>query len=258
MRPWSWPSRPAVAWEWLSAPDRRGRWDGRASRWRRSAAGGESARPASAWSGGCRRSRRSRWRPYERLAQRARVGRLGPLTWTWELHPASTGTALRLAGRSHLRPAGRGRCRTISWRNSVPHWAARGRRCRSRPSLSRCASESWPAGSGVSPDTIRFTGARVGCHSPTARDNNYREYDKAEVEHLGLLIDLRRMDVPLDVAAQIAAGATRAIARTTKARSSAGHRHPPAGSGDAHRWAAGIGRSVGRPGSPSRRWTSRT
>jgi len=36
------------------------------------------------------------WQPYERLARRARVGRLGPTTWTWNLHPIPTGTRLRL------------------------------------------------------------------------------------------------------------------------------------------------------------------
>ena len=50
------------------------------------------------------------WRPYERLARRARVGRLGALTWTWELHPAKVGTALRLRW---TRPVSAGRPRPI-------------------------------------------------------------------------------------------------------------------------------------------------
>jgi DNA-binding transcriptional MerR regulator len=57
---------------------------------------------------------------------------------------------------------------------------------------------------GVSTDTIRFYERSGWLPRPERRDNNYREYDEAEVEHLRLLIDLRRMDVPLDVAAQMA------------------------------------------------------
>jgi DNA-binding transcriptional MerR regulator len=57
---------------------------------------------------------------------------------------------------------------------------------------------------GVSADTIRFYEKSGWLPRPERRDNNYRDYDDAEVEHLRLLIDLRRMDVPLDVAAQMA------------------------------------------------------
>ena len=46
------------------------------------------------------------WRPYERLARRARVGRLGPLTWTWELHPArGRHASSACAGRGRSPPA---------------------------------------------------------------------------------------------------------------------------------------------------------
>ncbi len=57
---------------------------------------------------------------------------------------------------------------------------------------------------GVSTDTIRFYERSGWLPRPVRRDTNYREYDVAEVQPLRLLIDLRRMDVPLEVAAQMA------------------------------------------------------
>jgi DNA-binding transcriptional MerR regulator len=57
---------------------------------------------------------------------------------------------------------------------------------------------------GVSADTIRFYERSGWLPRPDRRDNNYRDYDEAEVEHLRLLIDLRRMDVPLETAAEMA------------------------------------------------------
>ena len=57
---------------------------------------------------------------------------------------------------------------------------------------------------GVSTDTVRFY-ERSGWLPPAGRrDNDYREYDQAAVEHLRLLIELRRLDLPLDDAARIA------------------------------------------------------
>ena len=57
---------------------------------------------------------------------------------------------------------------------------------------------------GVSTDTVRFY-ERSGWLPPAARrDNDYREYDEADVEHLRLLIELRRLDVPLGDAGKIA------------------------------------------------------
>jgi DNA-binding transcriptional MerR regulator len=57
---------------------------------------------------------------------------------------------------------------------------------------------------GVSTDTVRFY-ERSGCLPRASRqDNLYREYGELDVEHLRLLIDLRRLDVPLNDAAQIA------------------------------------------------------
>jgi DNA-binding transcriptional MerR regulator len=57
---------------------------------------------------------------------------------------------------------------------------------------------------GVSTDTVRFY-ERSGWLPRAAReDNSYRDYGEADVEHLRLLIELRRLDVPLDAAARIA------------------------------------------------------
>jgi DNA-binding transcriptional MerR regulator len=58
---------------------------------------------------------------------------------------------------------------------------------------------------GVTTDAIRFY-ERSGMlpRPPRDRDNNYREYGEADAEHLRLLIDLRRLDLPLDDAARIA------------------------------------------------------
>jgi DNA-binding transcriptional MerR regulator len=57
---------------------------------------------------------------------------------------------------------------------------------------------------GVSPDTVRFYERSGWLPRASRRDNAYREYDEADVEHLQLLIDLRRLDLPLDDAARIA------------------------------------------------------
>ncbi len=57
---------------------------------------------------------------------------------------------------------------------------------------------------GVSTDTVRFY-ERSGWLPRAARqDNAYREYDEPDVEHLRLLVDLRRLDIPLEDAARIA------------------------------------------------------
>lgn len=89
---------PSEVWEWLSEPERRGSWDGRAPVEMETVGGRRGIGTTSQ----CVVGRLStieevvEWRPYERLARRARVGRLGPMTWTWELHLAESGTRLRL------------------------------------------------------------------------------------------------------------------------------------------------------------------
>jgi DNA-binding transcriptional MerR regulator len=57
---------------------------------------------------------------------------------------------------------------------------------------------------GVSTDTVRFYERSGWLPPPSRRDNDYREYRESDVEHLRLLIDLRRLDVPLGDAGQIA------------------------------------------------------
>ncbi len=57
---------------------------------------------------------------------------------------------------------------------------------------------------GVSTDTVRFY-ERSGCLPRASRRvNSYRDYGQADVEHLRLIIDLRRLDLPLEDAARIA------------------------------------------------------
>lgn len=57
---------------------------------------------------------------------------------------------------------------------------------------------------GVTTDTVRFYERSGWLPRAARRDNAYREYGDADVEHLRLLIDLRRLDVPLEDAARIA------------------------------------------------------
>ena len=57
---------------------------------------------------------------------------------------------------------------------------------------------------GVSTDTVRFYERSGWLPRAARRDNAYRDYDAADVEHLRLLVDLRRLDIPLDAAARIA------------------------------------------------------
>ncbi len=56
----------------------------------------------------------------------------------------------------------------------------------------------------MSTDTVRFYERSGWLPRASRRDNDYREYGKPDVEHLRLLVDLRRLDVPLDDAARIA------------------------------------------------------
>jgi len=57
---------------------------------------------------------------------------------------------------------------------------------------------------GVTTDTVRFYERSGWLPRASRRGNAYRDYGEADVEHLRLLIDLRRLDVPLDDAARIA------------------------------------------------------
>ena len=57
---------------------------------------------------------------------------------------------------------------------------------------------------GVPADTVRFYEREGWLPRPARQGNGYREYASADVEHLRLLIDLRRLDLPLDEAAKLA------------------------------------------------------
>jgi DNA-binding transcriptional MerR regulator len=57
---------------------------------------------------------------------------------------------------------------------------------------------------GVSAHAVRFYEKSGWLPSPGRADNGYREYDRADLDHLRLLVDLRRLDLPLDSAARLA------------------------------------------------------
>jgi DNA-binding transcriptional MerR regulator len=57
---------------------------------------------------------------------------------------------------------------------------------------------------GVSTDTVRFYERSGWLPRASRRDNDYRDYGGPDVEHLRLLIELRRLDVPLGHAGKIA------------------------------------------------------
>lgn len=57
---------------------------------------------------------------------------------------------------------------------------------------------------GVSTDTVRFYERSGWLPNPSRQENRYREYSDYDVQHLRLLIDLRRLEIPLQDAARIA------------------------------------------------------
>jgi DNA-binding transcriptional MerR regulator len=57
---------------------------------------------------------------------------------------------------------------------------------------------------GVSTDTLRFYERDGWLPRPERADNGYRSYRQEDVEHLRLLLDLRRIDLPLEEAARLA------------------------------------------------------
>ena len=57
---------------------------------------------------------------------------------------------------------------------------------------------------GVSTDTVRFYERSGWLPRASRQDNSYRDYGQADVEHVRLIIDLRRLDLPLEDAARIA------------------------------------------------------
>ncbi len=57
---------------------------------------------------------------------------------------------------------------------------------------------------GVSADTLRFYERSGLLPRPRRRENGYRDYGPMELERIRLLLDLRRLDLPLDEAARLA------------------------------------------------------
>jgi DNA-binding transcriptional MerR regulator len=57
---------------------------------------------------------------------------------------------------------------------------------------------------GVSADTLRFYERSGILPRPPRGENGYREYGAAELDRVRLLLDLRRLDLPLDEAARLA------------------------------------------------------
>ena len=57
---------------------------------------------------------------------------------------------------------------------------------------------------GISTDSVRFYERSGWLPRASRRDNTYREYGESDVEHLRLLIELRRLDLPLADASRIA------------------------------------------------------
>lgn len=57
---------------------------------------------------------------------------------------------------------------------------------------------------GVSADTLRFYERSGLLPRPPRSDNGYRDYGPDELERVRLLLDLRRLDLPLDEAARFA------------------------------------------------------
>lgn len=57
---------------------------------------------------------------------------------------------------------------------------------------------------GVSSDTLRFYERAGWLPRPERAENGYRSYRSEDVEHLRLLLNLRRIDLPLEEAAQLA------------------------------------------------------
>jgi len=57
---------------------------------------------------------------------------------------------------------------------------------------------------GVPADTIRFYERAGWLPRPVRRENGYRAYRASDVEHLRMLIDLRRLELPLEDAARLA------------------------------------------------------
>ena len=170
------------------------------------------------------------WMPYEHVGYRLAVPGIGPVEASYDLDAVEAGTEVRLSlggrrrraggpcspdGRGHGSPAG-------------PRTPGRGARHDGRTGRSRAAArDPWSAirlDSRVTGGVLRGqhahrrarrNGRRVHGHGPLLRarrvaalgargENGYREYSAADAEHLRLFLDLRHLDIPLAVAADLA------------------------------------------------------
>jgi DNA-binding transcriptional MerR regulator len=71
---------------------------------------------------------------------------------------------------------------------------------------------------GVSADTLRFYEREGLLPRPDRSENGYRSYRAEDLEHLRLLLDLRRPDLPLGEAAQLASWCHAGHCDSTSAR----------------------------------------
>ena len=216
---------PATVWAHLTSPGLRATWEGPivfeealeggrrgvgSTRPSASRAGSRPSRrswtgsPRTTWPGDSwsRASDRSRPPPTSRSSGRARDcgsdGRPRPKRRSIRPMPGGSGRTRRrrrVASRAS-RPA---RCRS-------PTGSAPGRLTFEphQGLLRGCGSASSPGGSGCPRTRSGSTSGRAGCPRRRGATTTTASTGTADAEHLRLLIDLRRLDVPLDDAAQIA------------------------------------------------------
>ena len=80
---------------------------------------------------------------------------------------------------------------------------------------------------GVSTDTLRFYEREGWLPRPERAENGYRSYRAEDVEHLRLLLNLRRIDLPLEEAAQLASWCHAGHCEATSSSLPAPHRDAP-------------------------------
>ena len=160
------------------------------------------------------------WQPFERIAWRLAVAGLGPVAAIADLDRVEGGTRLRLRwgflGESPVphdevariaveKEAAFARLATVVATLDEPRGAATDLDIGATPRFALMMRIGELAREvGVSTDTVRFYERSGWLPRASRRDNAYREYGDQDVEHLRLIIDLRRLDVPLEDAARIA------------------------------------------------------
>ena len=126
------------------------------------------------------------WQPYEHVGWRLTVPGVGPVAATADLDPTESGTRLRL------------------------RWAYQGGSPADADAIERMRVDKEAAYARLA--TV-IAGALAG-RRPDGRSgmiNSYRDCGGADVEHLRLIIDLRRPDLPLEDAALIVGWCASAI-----------------------------------------------